>query len=73
MLKIKIYRYKFPLQNRSANRFAPLHHFLGLTATAPLRYTIFLERPLTAPLRYIFFGRIWNPGVGRIGPSFFSI
>ena len=52
----------FPLKNRSATRSAPLQHFFGETATAPLRYTIFLERPLTAPLRYTFFLGILNPG-----------
>jgi hypothetical protein len=51
----------FPLKNRSATRSAPLQHFFGETATAPLRYTIFLERPLTAPLRYTFFRADFEP------------
>ena len=63
MSKIKNYR-KLPLQNRSANRYAPLHQFFGLAATAPLRYTIFLERPLTAPLRYTFFRADFEPWLG---------
>ena len=39
----------------------PLQHFFGETATAPLRYTNFLEGPLTAPLRYTFFRADFEP------------